>query len=84
MASGRPIVAIVPENSEVALTLKEFKCGLITTPKDDLALAETISWLKVNESARETMGKQAYKAFLENFTVQNCADKYSELLKQMI
>ena len=84
MASGRPIVAIVPENSEVALTLREFKCGLITTPKDDLALAETISWLKVNESARETMGNQAYKAFLENFTVQNCADKYSELLKKMI
>jgi glycosyltransferase involved in cell wall biosynthesis len=84
MASGRPIVAIVPGNSEVALTLKEFKCGLITTPKDDLALAGTISWLKTNESARKAMGKHAYRAFLENFTVQICANKYSELLKQII
>jgi len=38
MASGRPIIAIMSENTEVALTLNEYQCGLIPPPKDVHAL----------------------------------------------
>jgi glycosyltransferase involved in cell wall biosynthesis len=83
MASGRPMVANVPEESEVAMTLKEYDCGIVTAPKDASALADAICWLKSNESTRKMMGGRAYKAFQENFTVQRCADKYYELIKQI-
>lgn len=84
MASGRPTIAIVPENIEVALTLKEFKCGLVAPPKDVPALVKAIKWLKAHEPERKAMGTRAYKAFQENFTVQQCANKYFHLIKQML
>jgi glycosyltransferase involved in cell wall biosynthesis len=84
MASGRPAIAIMAEDSEVAMTLKEFKCGIVTPPKDISALVKAIVWLKSNGPEREAMGRRAYKAFLENFTVQRCADQYYHLIKQLL
>jgi glycosyltransferase involved in cell wall biosynthesis len=83
MASGRPIIAIMSENTEVALTLKEFKCGIVTPPKDVSALVKSITWLKDNESERKAMGMRAHNAFLKNFTVQCCAEQYYPLFKQI-
>jgi glycosyltransferase involved in cell wall biosynthesis len=83
MASGRPIVANVPEDSEVAITIKEFNCGIVTPPKDALAMVKAINWLKSNEAERKAMGERAYKAFKENFTVQRCAEQYYQLIQQI-
>jgi glycosyltransferase involved in cell wall biosynthesis len=83
MASGRPIIAIMSKSTEVALTLKEFKCGIVTPQKDVSALVKSITWLKENDSNRKVMGLRAYNAFLNNFTVQRCAEQYFPLLKQM-
>jgi len=84
MASGRPIVANVPEDCEVAMTLREFNCGIVTRPKDVSEMVKAICALKSNESERKAMGERAYKAFLENFTVQKCADQYCKLIEQII
>ena len=83
MASGRPIIAIMPENTEVAFTLKEFKCGIVTPPKDILSLVKATTWLKNNESERKAMGLRAHTAFSKNFTIQRCAEQYYCLLKQI-
>ena len=83
MASGRPIIAIMSENTEVALTLKEYQCGLITPPKDVHALVETILRQKKNEAERKTMGERAYMAFQKNFTVERCAEEYFELIEEI-
>ncbi len=84
MASGRPIIAIMPEDTEVALTLNEYQCGLITPPKDVSALVEAISWLKNNEAERKAMGECAYQAFKNHFTVKRCAEQYYRLICQMM
>jgi glycosyltransferase involved in cell wall biosynthesis len=83
MASGRPIIAITPENTETALTIKEYQCGLITPPKDVNALVSKIIWMQENDEEREAMGKRAYKAFLDNFTVKHCANQYYDLIQRM-
>lgn len=82
MASGRPAIAIVPADSEVALTLREFDCGIVTPPKDVFGLVKAIRCLMDHEQERKEMGERAYKAFLENFTVARCAERYMELIKQ--
>ena len=69
MASGRPMIALVSENTEVAFTLKEFDCGIVSPPKDIYSLVDSIIWLKDNETERVQMGKKAHKAFLNQFTV---------------
>jgi len=84
MASGRPIIANVPGDSEVAMTLGEFNCGIVTRPKDVSEMVKTILSLKSNEAERKAMGQRAYKAFMENFTVQKCADQYYKLIEQII
>jgi glycosyltransferase involved in cell wall biosynthesis len=84
MASGRPIIANVPGDSEVAMTLREFNCGIVTRPKDVAGMVNAIWSLKSNEAERKAMGERAYKAFLENFTVQKCADQYYKLIEQII
>ncbi|HDL01805.1 MAG TPA: glycosyltransferase WbuB, partial [candidate division Zixibacteria bacterium] len=83
LASRRPAIAIMAKDSEVAITLKEFRCGLVTPPKDVAELVKAITWLKSNECERKAMGERGYKAFLENFTVQRCAEQYYHLMKQM-
>lgn len=83
MASGRPIIAIIPENTEVAFTLKEFKCGIVIPPKDILSLVKAITCLKEDESEIKAMGLRAHAAFSKNFTVQRCAEQYYCLLKQI-
>jgi glycosyltransferase involved in cell wall biosynthesis len=82
MASGRPAIAIVPPESEVAMTLREFNCGIVTPPKDVSALVKAVRWLMDHEQESKDMGERGYKAFLDNFTVARCAERYMELIKK--
>jgi glycosyltransferase involved in cell wall biosynthesis len=82
MASGRPSIALVPQDSEVALTLREYDCGIVIPPGNVTALVEAIRWMMDHEDERRAMGEKAYKAFLENFTVAHCAEKYLDLIRK--
>jgi len=84
MASGRPIIGVIPENSEVAMTIKEARCGLIIPPKEVEKLAEAIAWMKANPIEREEMGKRAYQSFLGKYTVQHGAQKYLSLIENLL
>jgi glycosyltransferase involved in cell wall biosynthesis len=83
MASGRPIIAMIPENSEVAMTIKEAQCGLVIPPKAVDKLTEAIIWMKTNPIEREKMGQRAYQVFLEKYTVQHGAQKYFSLIENL-
>ena len=82
MASGRPAIAIMSEDSEVAMTIKEFKCGVVLPPKDVDALIGAITSLKADDELRKTMGANAYEAFIKYFTVEHCAEKYYRLINK--
>ena len=77
MPSGPPITAIMSENTEVALTLNEFQCILITSPKDFHALVEAILQLRNNESGRRSGAdeKVSIKRFqsIEGFYHYRCS-----------
>jgi glycosyltransferase involved in cell wall biosynthesis len=83
LASGRPIIAVIPENSEAAMTIKEAECGLIIPPKDVEKLVEAIIWMKTNPIEREEMGQRAYETFVEKYTIQHGAQKYFSLIENI-
>jgi len=83
MASGRASIAVVPEDCEVALTLREYACGLVTRPKDVGGLVRSITWLMTHEKERRLMGEHAREAFLHHFTADRCAEKYLELIRRL-
>ena len=83
MASGRPAIAIMSEDTEVSMTLRQFRCGVTIPPKDAGALADAVNWFAGNETERIKMGRRARNAFLANYTVDICAEQYAGLFAKI-
>ena len=80
MAAGVPSIAIVPEDSEIAMILKEEDCGLVVEPGDINGLKNAIIRLKEDEKLRIKMGINARKAFENKYTVRIIAQQYKKLI----
>lgn len=80
LASGRGVIAQVPEASEVALTVNENNCGLVVAPQDVSGLAKVILELSENLPETERMGKASYDAYLNNYQINNAVDSFEEIL----
>lgn len=84
LAAGIPILAVAPPSSEIARIVKDFCCGYVVDPGDVSALLDAISSLKDNSDTREQMGRNARKAFLENFTTATAANRYASVFNDLI
>jgi glycosyltransferase involved in cell wall biosynthesis len=80
MAAGIPVIAMVPDQSEIAFIVTEEQCGLIVTPGDAMGLVSAIIKLKSDEALRERMGLNGRRAFLKKYTSKIIADQYITLL----
>jgi glycosyltransferase involved in cell wall biosynthesis len=80
MAAGIPVIAMVPENSEIAYIVKEEKCGCIVNPSDSEGLVNAILELKSDENLRRSLGQAGREAFLRKYTTKIIAEKYKSLL----
>ncbi|HEV2299737.1 MAG TPA: glycosyltransferase family 4 protein [Candidatus Acidoferrales bacterium] len=75
LAAGRPILAVAPEESDVARIVRENECGLVANPDNPAAVAAAIRALRsdpvrlnlMGEHAREAAKKYARVAELEKF-----------------
>jgi glycosyltransferase involved in cell wall biosynthesis len=76
MASGRAILAQVPEESEVALVVRECSCGIVIPPGDAPALAAAIQRLKVDHQATNLMGLNAAEASAVQFTQEAAVNRF--------
>lgn len=57
LAHGRPILAAVPPESEVAMIVQEWKCGVVADPDDAADIARKIEYCKADgERLREMAG----------------------------
>lgn len=83
LAAGRPVIALVPENSEIAYVVKEENCGIVVKPEDADGLLKAIILLKNNETLRIQMGINGRKAFEKKYTTRIAAEKYKALLEEI-
>lgn len=58
LASGRPLLAAVSENTEVAELIREAQCGLRVDPDSPKALAEAILQLRRDAALQQAMGQR--------------------------
>jgi len=65
LAAGRPYVAAVDADSEVAAIARQFDCGIVVQPTDSLALAHAIRALANDPHRRVAMGARAREAALQ-------------------
>ena len=80
LASGRPIVASVPKDSEIALTINEHKCGFVVDPGDDEKLSEIIVDCYQNKYDLEKMSENSFNAFSSSYTVEAVIDEFRKVI----
>ena len=81
LASGRPVIAAAPKDSEIARVVREENCGLLVTPGDAEMLARAIASLADNPVRAGEMGRRAKEAYLEKYTLDLALDRFETCCK---
>jgi colanic acid biosynthesis glycosyl transferase WcaI len=84
MASGRPIVATVDQNTEVGYLLDQAQCGLCIEPENADALAQAITKLYKDDSLRNDLGRRGRDFVVEHYSRQVAANQYHTLIQHFV
>jgi len=84
MSAARPILASVPENSEVASLVIRAKSGIICRPEDPDNLANSILEMKKTPDLLEEYGRNGRKYLLETTNRNLQTNKYLSVLKNIV
>jgi len=83
LAAGVPVIAMVPEQSEIAYIVREENCGYVVDPGDVDGLINAIRELKSDEQLRQKMGINGRNAFEQKYTTKIIAEKYKLLIEAL-
>ena len=81
LASGRAILGLVSEDSDIGDIIEKSKCGFRINQGDSDKFAECIKFCLKNPEELEKMGVRSRKAFEENFTFDTALQQYITTLK---
>ncbi len=84
LASGRPIIAVVPPECEVAQVLAEEHCGVNVANNDASALAKGILRLYGDRDLLASMGANARRALENRFTLRQTGARFHELFSRVL
>lgn len=62
LAAGRAVLAIAPENTDVARVVRKSRCGAVADPDDPLSVIQAVRYLRRDSFALEEMGRRARQA----------------------
>lgn len=82
LAAGKPVIAMVPENSEIAMVVREEKCGIVVEPGDVVGFVNAVKHLYSDILIRKEMGENARTSFELKYSTSKIADRYIELLNE--
>ena len=79
-ATGKPILGVLEENTEVRLLIEETKGGLVSSPEDYNSIEKCIRWFIDNSDSveLEEMGKRNREYLVKNLTKEISIRKYKE------
>ena len=83
MAAGKPIIAVVDEDSEVAAVIREEQIGLVVPPGSPEALAEVIKELKSDADGLKEKGRKSREAAERLYSYYIVSKKYRELFESL-
>lgn len=84
MASGRPILAVAPLDSEVAELVQRWECGINVPPQNPEALAQMIQSLSQDGSRLQRLGNNGRKALEGHYSRQQCIEAFESLFLRMV
>lgn len=80
MASGRPILSLAPNNSEIDSFVKDSGCGVSVAPGDINKIKDVILELKADPGYRSKMGERGRDYVLNNFSKDKVLKVYEDIL----
>ncbi len=83
MASARPVLASVPENSEIFRLVKDSNCGVLAPPEDPQSLANAIRKLSKQPELLEQYGANGRNYVVSNFSRPMLVKRYQKLLHEV-
>jgi colanic acid biosynthesis glycosyl transferase WcaI len=83
MASSRPVLASVPEDSEIARLVKEADCGVCVPPEDPKSLAEAIKNMLNIPETLDRYGKNGREYVVAHYSRDKLLKRYRELLHEV-
>lgn len=84
MASGRAIVASIPEHGTAARTMKSSGGAAIVPPENPQALAEAILELYKNPETVKNMGYNNRRYAVKHYTIEQALNSYESLFERAI
>ena len=84
MASGRPILASVDEESETWTLIQKAEAGVWVPPEDPSKLTEAILFLKQDRALRERLGQNGRMWVEKNHTPLHAAEQFEKYLLEAI
>lgn len=82
MASERPILAITPEDSEVAAVVQKNECGVNVPPNRSHQVADEIVRLSRLNGDLIQMGKNGREALLQDYSRKVCVEQIESVIGQ--
>lgn len=81
MAAGRPVLASVEDDSEVARVLRDHECGLVVAPESGSALAQGIrDMYLMSKQERTLLGERGREACSQHYTRGALTRRYEHVL----
>ncbi|KOS69386.1 capsular biosynthesis protein [Lysinibacillus contaminans] len=84
MMAGKPVIAIIGADSDIARDLIEHHAGYAMQVKDSSKLVNVIKELLHDRVQREYMGENCRKLYLEKYTTEKCTEKYVNLMQKLL
>jgi glycosyltransferase involved in cell wall biosynthesis len=82
-AAGRPTIAIMASDGEIARLVQQHKCGLVIEPGQVDALAAALVRLSTDPSSLATMGTRARTMLDAHFTRRRAFDRWRNVLDRL-
>jgi colanic acid biosynthesis glycosyl transferase WcaI len=84
LASGRPVVASVPEDGAAAEAVSQSGGGVVVPPESPWALAQSLLNLYRNPQLAEALGKRGRRFAIANYAFERSLESYETLLTSLI
>ena len=82
-SAGRPVVAIVAKDGEIAQQIRELECGYVVEPGDGEALAEVIVRLADDQTHCHALGEKARAGSQSKFARRLALNRWEWILKNL-
>lgn len=84
MMAGTPILANVPQGSDIALVIKDAGCGLVIEPENPTEFVKAVTWLYDNKISLKELGLRGRQYALERFSLDASISNLEKELTNLI